>query len=74
MRGFTMILVVASILHYLFLSHLPEIGGWLNAHQPVFVLDIVLSVLMALVVIGFCLLVSNILRISPIFRKYLFGR
>lgn len=62
------------LLHYLFLSRLPEIGEWLNAHQPVFVLDIVLSVLMALVVIGFCLLVSNILRISPIFRKYLFGR
>ena len=35
---------------------------------------VVLSVAVALVVIGFCLLISNVLRLSPILKKYLFGR
>ena len=36
--------------------------------------DVVLSLVLALVVIAFCLLVSQVLRVSPLFRQYLFGR
>ena len=62
------------LLHFIFLPKLPEVGKWLDAHHPNFVIDIVLSVSVALIVIAFCLLVSNILRISPILKEYLFGR
>ena len=62
------------LLHYILLPKLPMVGQWLNAHQPNFVVDIVLSLSVAMVVIAFCLLVSNLLRVSPFFRLYLFGR
>lgn len=62
------------LLHFIFLPKLPEVGQWLDAHHPNFVLDVVLSVSLALIVIAFCLLVSNILRLNPILKEYLFGR
>ena len=62
------------LLHFLLLPKLPEVGKWLNAHHPNFVIDIVLSVGMAIIVIAFCLLISEILRMSPFLKKYLFGR
>lgn len=62
------------LLHFLLLPELPEVGKWLNAHHPNFILDIVLSVGTALIVIAFCLLISEILRMSPFLKKYLFGR
>ena len=39
-----------------------------------FILEVVMTVSVALVVIVFCCLASNILRVSPFFKKYLFGR
>jgi fucose 4-O-acetylase-like acetyltransferase len=62
------------LLHFIFLPKLPEVGAWLDAHHPNFVVDVVLAVGVALVVIAFCLLVSNVLRVSPILKEYLFGR
>ncbi|MCD8301949.1 MAG: hypothetical protein LUC44_02895, partial [Prevotellaceae bacterium] len=62
------------LLHYIFLPVMPAVGVWLNDNRPNFLLDVVLSVSVGLVVIGFCLLVSNILRISPFLRLYLFGK
>lgn len=62
------------LLHFIFLPKLPEVGLWLNAHHPNFVVDIVLAMGVGLVVIAFCLLTSNILRISPFLKHYLFGR
>lgn len=62
------------LLHFLFLPKLPMVGEWLNLYHPNFVIDITLSVSVALLVIAFCLLTSNIIRISPLLRKYLFGR
>lgn len=56
------------------LPKMPQVGEWLNHNRPNFILEIVTSFSVALVVIGFCLLISHILRISPIFRQYLFGR
>jgi len=62
------------LLHFLLIPKMPMVGKWLNANHPNFVIDIVLSMGVALVVIAFCLLISNILRMSPFFRLYLFGR
>lgn len=62
------------LLHFILLPKLPQVGQWLNTHQPNFIVDIVLSVCVALVVIAFCLLISNTLRMSPMLKEYLFGR
>ena len=62
------------LLHYILLPRLPQVGMWFNQNQPNFVLEIVASAAVALVVIAFCLLVSQVLRVSPLFRQYLFGR
>ena len=62
------------LLHYFFLPKLPEVGEFFNTHKGNFVLDTTLSFLAAIVIIGFCLVVSNALRISPFLKKYLFGR
>lgn len=62
------------LLHFILLPTMPQVGKWLNEYHPNFVIDMVLAVSVALVVIAFCLLISNILRISPTLRLYLFGR
>jgi fucose 4-O-acetylase-like acetyltransferase len=62
------------LLHFILLPKLPMVGEFLDANHPNFVLDIVAAVPVALIVIMFCCLVSNVLRISPILREYLFGR
>lgn len=62
------------LLHYILLPKLPQVGVWLNTNRPNFVMEIVTSFSVALVVISFCLLISQMLRVSPLFRKYLFGR
>lgn len=62
------------LLHYIFLPKLPMVGEWFKTNHPNFILDITASVIIGLLVIAFCILVSNILRISPLFRKHLFGR
>lgn len=62
------------LLHYILLPRLPQVGQWLNQNRPNFVLEVVTSFSVALIVIAFCLLISQILRISPLFRQYLFGR
>lgn len=62
------------LLHFLLLPKMPQVGEWLNANQPNFVLSLVLSISVALVVIAFCLLVSQLLRVSPFLQLYLFGK
>mgnify|MGYP002627251808 CR=1 FL=1 len=62
------------LIHLLFLPNLPTIGEFFKANQHNFIMDTTLSVLIALVVIGFCCITSNILRISPFLKKWLFGR
>ncbi|MGN1262702.1 MAG: acyltransferase family protein, partial [Prevotella sp.] len=57
------------LLHYFFIPHLPEIGIYLNHHQPNFVVDITLSCAIAFVVIGFCMIVSRVIRVSPLLAK-----
>lgn len=62
------------LLHFLFLPNLTMVGDFINSNRKNFVVDVTESVVVALLVVGFCCLVSSILRISPLFRKHLFGR
>ncbi len=62
------------LIHFLFLPNLPTVGSFFNTYRHNFVLDTSLSVFLALLVIGFSIITSNILRISPFFKKWLFGR
>jgi len=36
--------------------------------------DTTLAVIVSLIVIGFCIITSNVLRVSPFLKKWLFGR
>lgn len=62
------------LLHFILLPTLPMVGKWLNANHPGFVVETVVTLVPALLVICFCLFISNMLRISPFYRLYLFGR
>lgn len=62
------------LIHFLFMPELPSVGAFLKAYPHNFVLDIMLSVVMAMVIIGFSIILSNILRVSSFLKKWLFGR
>ena len=62
------------LIHFFFLPNIPTIGQFFDKYRHNFVLDTTLSVVIALLIIGFCIITSNILRVSPFFRKWLFGR
>ncbi len=62
------------LLHYFFLPNLPMVGDFFNKYRHNFILDTTAQLIIAIIVIGFCLLVSNVLRMSPFLKKYLFGR
>ena len=62
------------LIHFLFMPDLPAVGEFFKSYPHNFVLDVVLSVILGLVIIGFSIITSNILRISPFFKKWLFGR
>lgn len=62
------------LIHFLFMPNLPTIGTYFNQYRHNFAIDTTLSLLIALIVIGFSIIASNILRVSPFFKKWLFGR
>ena len=62
------------LLHFILMPKLPEAGKWLDAHQPNFLLDFLCALTVAVPVIAACCLVSHVLRVSPLLKKYLFGR
>lgn len=62
------------LIHFLFLPNLHMVGDFINNNKRNFVIDVTESFVIAMLVIGFSLVVSNILRVSPVFKKYLFGR
>lgn len=62
------------LIHYLFMPNLPTVGTFFSQYRHNFAIDTTLSLLIALLVIGFSCITSNILRISPFFKKWLFGR
>ena len=62
------------LLHFLLIPSLPFVGTWLNAHHPNFLLDILCSITVAIPVLAFCLLISQILHTSKPLGKFLFGK
>lgn len=60
------------LIHYFFIPYLPQIRELLSVSNNV-VLELVIGLGLSLIVVGLCLIVSNILRTSPILAKYLFG-
>lgn len=62
------------LLHFFFMPNVPTVGMFFDKYRHNFVLDTTLSVLIALLIIVFCIIASNILRVSPFFKKWLFGR
>lgn len=62
------------LIHFLFMPNLPSVGTFFNTYRHNFIMDTTLSVVIALLIIGFCIITSNILRVSPFLKKYLFGR
>lgn len=62
------------LLHFLFIPDLKMFGQYFNAHRNNFVIDTTLGIVVAFVVIAFSVMVSNVLRMNPFMKKYLFGR
>ena len=62
------------LIHYLFMPNLPTLGSFFSQYRHNFILDTTVSVFLALLVIGFSIITSNILRVSPFLKKWLFGR
>ena len=62
------------LIHFFFMPELPAVGAFFKSFPHNFVIDTTLSIFIGMLVIGFCIVTSNILRISPIFKKWLFGR
>lgn len=60
------------LLHYFFIPTLPAIGN-LFRETPNTVLELVCGVSISLIIVGVCLLTSNIIRISDLLGHYLFG-
>ena len=60
------------LLHWFFLPVLPQLGNVLSDGKNV-ALELLLGGGLSLVVVSLCLVVSNVLRTSPILAKYLFG-
>lgn len=61
------------LLHYFLLPHLPEKIGMFFLDKPNIVLELTCGVILSLMVVGLCLLISNIIRISDFLGHYLFG-
>ena len=62
------------LIHFILLPSLPCVGTFFADNKANFLIEIVASLAISIIVIIGCFIVSNILRISPIFKRYLFGR
>ena len=62
------------LLHYFFLPKLPMVGEFFRTARPNFILDTTAALAVALIVVAFCVVTSQFLRVSPFLKKYLFGR
>ena len=62
------------LLHYFFLPKLPMVGEFFRVNRQNFILDTTASLAVALLVVAFCIVTSQLLRVSPFLKKYLFGR
>jgi surface polysaccharide O-acyltransferase-like enzyme len=62
------------LIHFFFLPKLPAFGAWFKANPHNFMLEGTVAFALAVLVVGFSLLTSHVLRVSPFLRKWLFGR
>lgn len=62
------------LLHVLFIPHMPFVGTWLKSFGNPFVVDLLVSLVSGTIIVGLCIVASNIIRISPFLKYYLFGR
>ena len=62
------------LLHYFFLPKLPMVGEFFRVNRHNIILDTTAALAVALVVVAFCVITSQLLRVSPFLKKYLFGR
>ncbi len=60
------------LLHYFFIPKLPFIGDFF-IETPNMLLELCCGLTLSLLLAGFCLLVSNIIRVSDLLGHYLFG-
>ena len=60
------------LLHYFLIPNLPMLGRFFSGVENT-VLQTTCSLLLALLIIAFCLLISNFIRTSPTLAHYLFG-
>lgn len=60
------------LLHYFFLPTLPMVGNFFKEY-PNMVLELTVGIVLSLLIIGVCLIVSNVLRTSDILGYWLFG-
>lgn len=60
------------LLHYFFIPYLPQVGRMLEQGNNA-ALELALGGGISLLVIGICLVVSNVIRTSNVLAKYLFG-
>ena len=60
------------LLHYFFIARIPEIGDYLIMSNNV-VIELSLGFILSIIIIGLCLCISNVIRVSPFLGKYLFG-
>lgn len=60
------------LLHYFFIARFSKIGAYLIMSNNV-VVELSLGFILSIIIIGMCLCISNVIRISPFLGKYLFG-
>lgn len=60
------------LLHYFFLPYIPQLKGIVSDSKNS-VLELLIGGIISMAVIWVCIIVSNVLRTSPILAKYLFG-
>lgn len=60
------------MLHYFCLPYLPSFGNFLKLY-PNFVIELFVGILLAMMIVGVCLIISSVLRLSPILSFILFG-
>ena len=60
------------LLHYFLIPYLPQVGKVLQeSHNAA--LEIAVGLILSLIVVALCLVISGVLRTSPVLAKYLFG-
>jgi hypothetical protein len=50
------------------------VGEFFRVNRHNFILDTTAALAIALIVVALCVITSQILRVSPFLKKYLFGR